>query len=135
METTATQHWAYALIGKPWSLEFDCWEFARQVFREHYAVELPEHAAGVMILAGAAHTTGLRPFEDDGQDGDLVLMRASSGKRHVGIMIRANGKLGVLHNDGHQTPTGPVGCVGFSTLRSLREQGCGAFQFWRRPSV
>jgi len=132
-DTTTEKHWAYDLVGTPWTPEFDCWEFARRVFLDRYGIALPEQAAGVLILAGAAHSTGLRPVDgDEGQEGDLVLMRASTGKRHVGVMIHANGKLGVLHNDGHLSPTGPVGCVSFATLRNLREQGCGAFQFWRR---
>lgn len=132
METQT--HWANELIGKPWTPDFDCWEFARQVFRDRYAIDLPEQAAGVLILTGAAHATGLRPIDGgDGQEGDLVLMRTNVGKRHVGVMIEADGKLGVLHNDGHMSDDGPVGSVSFSTLRRLREQGCGAFQFWRKP--
>jgi hypothetical protein len=126
------RHWAYGLIGLPWSPEFNCWALMRHTFRERLQIELPEEAAGVLILTGAAHTTGLRPHAGLGQADDLVLMRMLDGRRHVGMLIHANGKLGVLHNDGHMTEGGPVGCVGFSTLRELAQHGFGDFQFWRR---
>jgi hypothetical protein len=138
-------HWAAEHIGRPWSPEYDCWAFVREVFHDQFGVDLPEHAAGVLILNGARNDTGLRPHDDDGgQEGDLVLMRTSSGKRHVGVMTFANGRLGVVHNDGHiverfedgvLVARYPVGCVGFTTLKELRETGCGVFQFWRKANL
>lgn len=128
-------HWAAHYIGRPWLETYRCWDFVREVFRDRLQIELPEEAAGVLILAGAAHATGLRPHEGEAQADDLVLMRSANGQRHVGVIVHANGKLGVLHNDGCMTEHGPVGCVGFNTLRELRESGHGAFQFWRRGST
>lgn len=125
-------HWAANHIGRPWLPTYSCWDFVREVFRDRLGIQLPEEAAGVLILAGAAHSTGLRLVAGIAQVDDLVLMKNATGKRHVGIFAQANGKVGVLHNDGHMTPTGPVGCVGFSTLHQLHQQGCGDFNFWRR---
>jgi len=126
-------HWAQNLIGLPWSPEQNCWWLVRKIFRDRLQIELPEEAAGVLILAGAAHDTGLRPHEGLGQADDLVLMRFRDGRRHVGVMVQANGKVGVLHNDGYMTPAGPVGCVGFNTLHELTRAGMRDFTFWRRP--
>lgn len=126
-------HWAAQHIGRPWLPTFDCWEFVREVFRDRLSIELPEEAAGVLILSGAAHSTGLRVARTIGQVDDLVLMRRADGRRHVGMLAMANGRIGVLHNDGHLSDHGPVGCVGFSTLHQLTERGYGQFQFWRRP--
>lgn len=137
-------HWAASHIGRAWSPEFDCWAFVREVFQDRHGIALPEHAAGVLILNGARNDTGLRPHEDDGgQEGDMVLMRTGAGKRHVGVMTFANGRLGVLHNDGHvaerKRQAGVidrwnVGCVGFTTIKELRANGCGLFQFWRKAT-
>lgn len=126
-------HWAASHIGRPWLPEFDCWGFVREVFTDRLGIDLPEVAHGVLVLTEAAHSTGLRVANSIGQVDDLVLMRSDGGKRHVGIMAAANGSIGVLHNDGHMTERGPVGCVGFSTLHELTLRGFSQFQFWRRP--
>lgn len=126
------KHWAADLIGMPWKPEFNCWNLMQLTFKMRLDIDLPDEASGVLILSGAAHSTGMRVVDGLAQENDLVLMRCMDGRRHVGMFIQANNKQGVLHNDGRMTEFGPIGCVGFDTLRKLAEAGCKDFQYWRQ---
>ena len=129
---SADRHWASAWIGRPYTEAFRCWDLVRLYFKERHGVEMPEHAAGVLNLRTAAQASGWRPVKSLAAVDDVVVMTDPRGERHVGVFIEADGKVGVLHNDGHLSPTGPVGCVGFNTLHELTQGGCKDFEFWRR---
>ncbi len=59
-------------------------------------------------------------------------MSNARGERHVGVFVEANGRVGVLHNDGFIGDDGPVGSVCFDTLHALTAAGCSGFEYWRR---
>lgn len=126
-------HPAPSLIGRPYAPNFRCWDLVRLVFVDWFGVHMPEHAAGVLHLKAAAEASGWRRAEAPAAPDDIVLMRNARGDRHVGVVIKADGEVGVLHNDGYLMPNGqPVGGVVFNTFRELERIGCKDFEFWRR---
>lgn len=128
------KHWAYDLIGLPWSPERNCWWLVRECCAIRFGVHLPEEAAGVLALTEAAHVSGFRLVTTLAEVDDIVLMKDVRSRRHVGWFAQANGKVGVLHNDGHLGVDGDscVGQVSFDTLHSLAARGMKDFEFWRR---
>lgn len=97
-----------------------------------HGIDMPEHAAGVLSLTEAAHTSGWRPTEGPANADDIVLMRTLRKSRHVGVVVHTNRKTMVLHNDGCMTVLGPVGEVVLTPFPALVAQGCGNFELWRR---
>lgn len=101
-------HWAADLIGRPYRrgasgpADFDCWGLCRHVFKTQYGIEMPVVAVAdgsadnVASIKRAAAVSGWRPAEPPVADRDIVLMRGPDG-RHVGVMVAANGGLGLLH--------------------------------------
>jgi cell wall-associated NlpC family hydrolase len=95
------EHWAGRYLGTPWVAgESDCWNLARQVWREQFARDV----AAVMFDATSAIET--RRILRDGdwrcwemtetpQEGDAVLMARGTSPCHVGIYL--SGSL-VLHS-------------------------------------
>ena len=128
------RHWAQDLVGLAWSAEFQCWDMVRRVVEMRHGVVLPEAAHDVLGIKAAARGLGLVPMRGLAQVDDIVLMTKPDGQKHVGYFVEADGRVGVLHNDGHQTPAGPVGCVGFDTLDALTRSGCRGFEYWRRAT-
>lgn len=134
-------HWASPLIGKPWLScaegpdAFDCWGLVRWVFEHRHGVSMPRLALNrtdnVPALIAAASVSGWRPVSGPPAVDDIVLMRGRQG-RHVGVMIFANGRLGVLHANGTNTPKGPKGQVVFQSLAGATADGYGDYEFWRR---
>lgn len=128
-----TNHWANSLIGRAWTREFKCWDLVREVFSIRHGVTMPEEACGVLALKSAAQVSGWRPAREHAMPDDIVLMRNARGNRHVGVMIEANGRLLVLHNDGFTDEHGvDQGSVVATPLRVLAAEGCSNFEFWRR---
>lgn len=86
-------HWAVDLIGKRWSADgresgtFSCWSLVRHALRLR-GVDLPENP--VEALRGACAAV-------DAREDDVVLMRNGIGAPHSGLLVRANGRLGMLH--------------------------------------
>lgn len=129
-------HWAAGLIGRPYARPADppttfcCWSLVRHVFRVRYGIEMPVVAVAdgsadnVLAIKRAAEVSGWRPAEGAPQDGDIVLMRGVDG-RHVGVMVQANGGLGLLH-----AVLGAGVC--FQGLREVSAVGFREFEFWRR---
>ena len=138
--TNTTLHWAAPLVGVPWSLERNCWWLVREFFAQRYGIVMPDvivadevwprvdNAAAIRLGAMAS---GWRPVQGEPQADDVVLMQGPAG-RHVGVMLQADGRLGVLHNDGCMTERGPRGSVVFQSLAEATDGGYGAFEFWRR---
>lgn len=123
-----TTHWAAHYIGRPWTPEFNCLGLVREVFAIRHDMAMPDEATEFLERAYCA---GWRRVETHARVDDVVLMDTLNGK-HIGVMIEANSRLGVLHNDGHLTERGPVGHVSFTTLATLLETGASGFEFWRR---
>jgi hypothetical protein len=61
---------------------------------------------------------------------DLITMQGPNGP-HVGFMIEANGRLLVMHANGHQGELGPEGIVELHELRQAVSNGYARFRFWR----
>lgn len=132
---TAARHWAYGLIGRPYRRDaagpdcFDCWGLVRHVFREQLSIEMPFVAVGeegnLRAIRRAVAVSGWRPVRSGGpKEWDIVTMRSPWGP-HVGVMVRANGGLLMLH-----AVQGLGVCA--QTLEELPVQGYQALRWWRR---
>jgi len=125
------KHWAYDFIGQPWTPSRNCWWLVQEVFRLRYGVEMPVACVGAPTLFQAATVSGWRRGELPPQDGDIIVMEGPRG-RHVGVMIEVDGRLLLLHNDGHWTPGGAVGSVVAQPLKDATAGGYGKFAAWRK---
>ena len=124
-------HWASDLIGQPWTHERNCWWLVRHVFKTQLDIDMPvvnveqvDTPENVSAIKRASATSGWRPASGALQEWDIVLMRGPMG-RHVGVMVAANGKLGLLHSiegDG----------VCWHTMDEVQRMGYGNFEAWRR---
>jgi cell wall-associated NlpC family hydrolase len=118
------------LIGRPWSTEFDCWEFVRAVYADAYQVYLPQ-LPGVDGADPRAATTAVADLRAGGdwlampvpRDGDCVTMGQRFRPHHVGIRI--NGR--IAHCD-------QAHGVIVSPLPRLAAIGWHGFQFFRHLS-
>lgn len=131
------KHWAAEFIGIPWSPERNCWWLVREVFRVRYDVEMPHLGVGdlqaadkVADIKAAAEVVGFRPGDGPARDGDVLLCRDITGKRHVGVVIEWRGKVQLLHNDGHMSAHGPVGSVIRQPLAEATQ--LTDLELWRR---
>lgn len=121
-------HWAAWLIGKPWRAgacgpdAFDCRGLVDWCVRMRFGEELP--------TPETVHRSAWRLAGGPPQADDVVLMEGPNG-RHVGYMVQANGRLGVLHADGYESACGPVGAVRFQTLVDSFDGGYHRHEFWR----
>jgi len=124
-----TKHWAFDLIGVPWEPvtrgphAFDCRGLVDWCCRLRFDEALPS--------LESVHASNWHRIDDAPRADDVVLMQGPHG-RHVGFMVEADGRLGVLHADGHQTERGPVGCVSFHGLADATAGGYHHYEFWRR---
>lgn len=139
--TTPTMHWAHPLIGTPWTPERNCWWLVCRYFAGRHGVQMPALAIGgdpgednVAAILRAAQASGWRPARGAAREDDVVLMRGPLGRRHVGVMVEADGLVGVLHSDGSMTPHGPRGQVVFQSLAQATADGYGEHEFWRRAA-
>jgi cell wall-associated NlpC family hydrolase len=130
-------HWAAPLIGLSYRRgacgpdAFDCWGLVRHVFAVRWGIDMPVVAVGdgsadnVAAIKRAAEVSGWAPVADHtAADGDIVLMQGVEG-RHVGVMIRADGALRLLH-----CMEGAGVCT--QSLAEAQMAGFMAFTFWRR---
>lgn len=133
-----TPHWAAALIGLPWvqlaegPAAFDCWGIVTFVQRERYGREVPRLAnlrGDVARMLVLAKHSGWHRVEE-GKDGDVMFMTSPAGP-HVGVLVEADGKLGLLHAMGNRDAEGiDHGSVVSSPLSSLPSLGYGRFETW-----
>lgn len=133
------RHWASGLIGKPWVLaavgpdSFDCWGIVVFVQKEHYGRDVPNLST---VVGSWSHIRDLAQRSnwnrvDDQRDGDVMLMTSRVGP-HIGVLVEADGQLGLLHAMGYRDPQGrDHGDVVFSPLSSLPSLGYGRFETWR----
>ena len=137
MTTTTAMHWAADLIGLPWEVgaqgpdAYNCFGLVREAVRRALGVEMPlvdvedGSADNVQAIKRAADAGGWRlvgglaPAEHD-----IVLMHGPDG-RHVGFMVRADGRLLLLHSmEGAGVVAQP--------LHDVAAAGFQGFEVWRR---
>ena len=122
-------HWAIDLIGKPWRENatgpdaFNCRGMVDSACRMLIDEPLPSPET--------VHASRWRRVDGPPREHDVVVMNGPNGK-HIGIMVQANRMLGLLHCDGYQSKTGPVGGVRFQPLADAAHGGYHEFDFWRR---
>lgn len=132
-------HWAAKYIGLRWSPEHNCWWLVREIFRDRHGIDMPELGIGelqvadnVAVIKQAASTSGWRRINDKPREDDVLLCRDVIGKRHVGWIVEAQGRIKLLHNDGHLTTRGPVGSVVAQVLDEAIADGLTEIEIWRR---
>lgn len=146
---STASHWAAPLIGKPWASgaegpeAYDCRGLVRQVLREQRGIEAlplaPELMTSAEAIVGCARAQGWRPvgrgLQSQYAEWDVVMMRGAQGP-HVGVMIRADGRLMLLHAvgalDAQGRPHGEVVCQRLDQAQAL---GFGRFEFWRKDDA
>ena len=122
-------HWALPLIGQPWTPERNCWWLVRHVFKEQMGIDLPLVQVGgtddaAASIRAASQASGWRPCAAaDPREFDVVTMQGPLGK-HIGVMVNANGFIGLLHN------LEDIG-VTFQKLSEVQSIGYRNFEFWR----
>lgn len=101
--------WAAEQIGKPWAPDgegpeaYSCWGLVRAAFRELYGIDMPSvvvdhpEESQVRAIKQAARVSSFKPVVGARADGDIVLMW-DHRRLHCGLVLRANGHLGVLHS-------------------------------------
>ena len=137
------QHWAASLIGEAWTPVHNCWWLVEHYFRERHGVAMPRVEVGslsgqvldnVGSIKQAAQASGWRPVAAKPRADDVLLMRGPMQRRHVGVMVEADGRLGLLHSDGCMTAHGPRGGVVWQTLAEATADGYGTFEVWRHAA-
>lgn len=120
------KHWAIKYIGLPYSDEYNCWWMCRKVFREQWNILLPTIAesGNAHIIRETSRDISMRsvPVGTAPQEGDLIIMR-SQIKLHAGVVVYANGHIGVLHS------TSQTGVIWQTWAEAI--EGMAA-QLWRR---
>ena len=132
-------HWAANYIGVPWefggrSIEgFDCWGLFQHIQRERYSIEVSE-----IELTGYNFHNVVREFDKNEElkswteigvpeDGDGVLLRMAKYPNHVGILIKDEETVGVLH-------TVEKSGVIFSSYQNLERAGWKVARYYRHRS-
>lgn len=132
-----THHWAADLIGTPWSPERNCWWLVRESFRLRDGLTMPEIGIGdlqaadkVAEIKAAAKAVGFAQVSGPPLDGDVLLCRDLTGKRHVGRIISWRSRIEILHSDGYMTEKGPTGSVIRQPLAEATQ--LTDLELWRR---
>lgn len=109
---------AASLIGLPWREgasgpdAFNCWGLVKHwVVRVHGMdlglVDIAAQASQHRAMAAAVRT-GWQQVHDAPQEHDIALLRnPGNGGRHVGVLLHANHRLGLLHCEGCATNPNP----------------------------
>lgn len=123
-------HWAYEYLGKPYVEgangpdEYDCWGLVREVCKNRIDCDMPLINVGrtdnqeAITEAVKGWEKILPPYKEY----DVLTMKNAFG-RHVGICIKANGKVMFLHAE---DPT-----VQVLELDKLSRYGYKDVQGWR----
>lgn len=138
------KHWAWDLIGKPYTDgtdglpmdgpgSFNCWGLVRYAFREVRGVEMPlvtidrflsDDAANRAAMREVFSKHGWRPVRDEQpQEFDIALTSNING-RHVGIASHVNNQMHMIH----AIEIEGVSAIAFSDLWML---GYRKPTFWR----
>jgi len=114
-------HWASAYVGRPWIAgQAECWDFARDVWRERFGLEVP-------AVQKAFHDPRLARQLFDGHadraswllvpvpaEGDGVLMARGMRPCHVGVHVAPDAVLHAVEGAGGLcTPLSRLGDLGY----------------------
>jgi len=128
------KHWAARYIGLPWVLDaqgpdaYDCWALVRAVQRDHFGRTLAPLDAGIEAVTAGWRL--LLSLDSGGTEGDIVEMRSARGP-HVGVLVFADGRWGVLHAVGFRDGDGvDHGDVTFTPFPDLIAFGLGRVRIW-----
>lgn len=123
------RHWAFDLVGKPWGFNergpkaYSCWGLIWHAFATQQGITLPwvpeKPERDAEIIRDAAHASGWRPAGGPLQEWDVVSMRQLA-RRHVGLGVKANGAVLVLHAEGALTAAGPTGSIRLEPIEQLK---------------
>lgn len=130
---------AASLIGLPWQEgadgpdAFNCWGLVKHWVRQVHGMDLGQveiAAAGCQHRAmAAAVRTGWQQVNDAPHEHDIALLRnPSDGGRHVGVLLHANHRLGLLHCEG--APGKPDPGVLWEPLADALQRYTG-LELWR----
>lgn len=125
-----TFHWALEYLGKPYVEgangpdSFDCWGLVRDICAKKIDCEMPLLNIGRNDNREAIQEAikGWVKIEPPYKEFDILTMRNSFG-RHIGICIKANGKVVFLHAEVPQ--------VQITELKRLGFYGYKDVQGWR----
>ena len=136
-------HWAFDLIGRPWAPNergpraFSCWGLLWHAFHSQKGIDLPwvpeKPDRDAAMLRDAAHASGWRPADYPMREWDVLALRSADGRRHVALVVAANGALHVLHCDGYTIGTKNYGTVKlerFDDIKSYYKE----IELWRQAT-
>jgi cell wall-associated NlpC family hydrolase len=130
-------HWATQYIGLSWEYggqgpeAYDCWNFVRKIQRDHFGVEVP-----IIVIEDqrqASHEMQANSELDNWQsvdvpqEGDIVMMARAKIPAHIGVCVRANNQIGVLHCI---QKSGVV----FTAMSMLSSNGWGSLKYYRHKT-
>ena len=104
-QENGSNHWATDLIGRPWSIDWHCWNLVQDVYRERFQIDLPNYPRvnplkhrELMLQVGALGTDQLPEWIELKEPEELcvVAIGRSNVTTHVGLWTEANGG-GVVH--------------------------------------
>lgn len=125
--------WVASVVGKPYLAgasgpeAYDCLGLVRAYFRDVHGKQLPDYHLNDPTEAGLAEfikATQWRIVSGQPVTGDVMTMESHQGK-HVGIVVRSNEGLGLLHAAG-KIDKGSVCWQPLDTLIAFRRK-----QLWR----
>ena len=138
----AGTHWSAHLIGERWTPERNCWWLVRQFFAIRCGLDMPHvevcdfsdaNLDNVAAIKRTASLSGWRRVAGEPQVDDVLVMTSPFHRRHVGVVIFADRRLRLLHNEGHlDEARGPVGCVVAPPIEDALRDVCGPVEIWRR---
>lgn len=129
-EQYASLHWAYSYLGKPYVENtegpdtYDCWGLVREICAKRIDCDMPLLNIGRddNYEAVTKAIRGWEKIEPPYQEYDILTMRTAFG-RHIGICIKANGQVMLLHAEVPQ--------VQVVEIQKLAQRGYKDVQGWR----
>lgn len=104
----------------------DCWHLVRLACAHVHGVMPPLLAQAVAPVVRGASAQGWVRVADAPRPGDIVVMRAASGDRHTGFVVRARRRLELLHavhGGSVCQPLDELPALGFHGFRTWRLTG------------
>ena len=98
-------HWSADYIGLPWSVDYHCWSLLQDIYRQQYAIDLPDMQYDAASLLAAIRAFGHKQSEytrwitvEQPSEGDVVVMAVGGRPRHIGVWVVIMEGGSVLHN-------------------------------------
>ena len=92
--------WVVDYLGKKWTKEYDCYAFFKQVQKEVFGLkvyDIPKTKEEALYFKD--HVTQLSwEATDKPLDGDAILMGSDTYRFHIGVCVKFEGSMGVVHN-------------------------------------